>query len=367
MIIILDKKDCVGCGACANRCPKQCIAMKEDSEGFVYPNIDKEMCINCGLCERVCPVINLPKHREVQSVYACYNKDEKVRMNSSSGGCFSLLADYTLKLNGYVVGAAFDTDLSVHHILINTIEDLALLRGSKYLQSRMENIYSLVQEVLEKGELILFSGTPCQVAGLKTFLGREYDNLFAVDLVCHGVPSPKVYREKLSEVEKKIGEKVVNVKFRDKTSGWKGFNLIFAGEKKRVKEVKQESSYMQAFLKNISVRPSCSVCRYNDEHSSADLTIADYWGVETKFPELSDNKGVTVVLVNTVKGDRLFDQVKKNAAVWESDFTHAAQHNFAMKNIGALHPARKEFFARLGTENMDVLVPELIKKFKNDK
>ena len=186
-------------------------------------------------------------------------------------------------------------------------------------------------------------------------------------LVCHGVPSPKVYREKLSEVEKKIGEKVVNVKFRDKTSGWKGFNLIFAGEKKRVKEVKQESSYMQAFLKNISVRPSCSVCRYNNEHSSADLTIADYWGVETKFPELSDNKGVTVVLVNTVKGDRLFDQVKKNAAVWKSDFTHAAQHNFAMKNIGALHPARKEFFARLGTENMDILVPELIKKFKNDK
>ena len=367
MIIILDKKDCVGCGACANRCPEHCITMKEDSEGFSYPNIDKRMCINCGLCERVCPVINLPKHRKVQSVYACYNKDEKVRMNSSSGGCFSLLADYTLKQNGYVVGAAFDTDLSVHHILINTIEDLALLRGSKYLQSRMENIYSLVKDALEKGKVILFSGTPCQVAGLKTFLGREYENLFSVDVVCHGVPSPKVYREKLNEVEKKIDEKVVSVNFRDKTSGWNSFNLIFAGKKTLVKEIKQESSYMQAFLKNISVRPSCSVCRYNNEHSSADLTIADYWGVETKFPELSDNKGVTVVLVNTIKGKWLFEQVKKDAAVWKSDFTHAAQHNFAMKNISVLHPARKEFFARLGRENMDILVPELIKKFKNDK
>jgi len=367
MIIILDKKDCVGCGACANRCPEHCITMKEDSEGFSYPNIDKRMCINCGLCERVCPVINLPKYREVQAVYACYNKDEKVRMNSSSGGCFSLLADYVLRQKGYVVGAAFDTDLSVHHILIHSAEDLTLLRGSKYLQSRMENSYFLVKDVLGKGKTVLFSGTPCQVAGLKTFLGREYDNLFSVDVVCHGVPSPKVYREKLNEVEEKIGEKVVSVNFRDKTSGWNSFNLIFAGKKVLVKEIKQESSYMQAFLKNISVRPSCSVCRYNNEHSSADLTIADYWGVETKFPELSDNKGVTVVLVNTIKGKGLFEQVEKNAAVWKSNFTHAAQYNFAMRNISLLHPAREEFFARLGTKNMDILVPELLKKVENDK
>jgi len=365
MVIILDKKDCVGCGACASRCPKQCITMKEDNEGFAYPNIDKLSCINCGLCECVCPVINLPEYREVQAVYACYNKDEQVRMNSSSGGCFSLLADYVLKQGGYVAGAAFDTDLSVHHILINKVKDMALLRGSKYLQSRMENIYSLVKGALETGKPVLFSGTPCQGAGLSKFLGKEYDNLFSVDVVCHGVPSPKVYREKLSEVAEKMGEKAVSVNFRDKANGWRDFQLVFAGEKSFIKEVKQESPYMQAFLGNMSVRQCCSVCHYNNEHSSADLTIADYWGVETKFPELNDNKGVTVVLVNTIKGSQLFAQVRKNAKVWKSDFTHAAQHNFAMKNISALNTGREEFFARLGMENLDSLVPELLKKAKN--
>lgn len=360
MIVIVDKKDCVGCGACANICPKQCITMKEDSEGFAYPNIDKNICINCCLCERVCPIINLPKYRKVQKVYACYNKDEQVRMNSSSGGCFSLLANYVLQKKGYVAGAAFDANLLVHHILINTAEDLPLLRGSKYLQSRMGDIYNIVQGALETGKPVLFSGTPCQCAGLKNFLSHEYENLFSVDVVCHGVPSPKVYRKKLNDVAEQIGENVVSVKFRDKGTGWKRCQLIFAGEKTLVKEIKQESPYMQAFLRNMSVRPSCSVCHYNNEHSSADLTIADYWGVETKFQELNDDKGVTVVLVNTTKGDRLFEKVRENANVWESNFSHASQHNFAMKNVGALHTAREVFFARLSAEKFDGLVHELL-------
>jgi len=360
MIVIADKKDCVGCGACANICPKQCITMKEDSEGFAYPNIDKNTCINCCLCERVCPIINPPKYRKVQNVYACYNKDEQVRMDSSSGGFFSLLANYVLQKKGYVAGAAFDANLLVHHILINKAEGLPLLRGSKYLQSRMGDIYNSVQGALETGKPVLFSGTPCQCAGLKNFLGHEYENLFSVDVVCHGVPSPKVYRKKLNDVAEQIGENVVSVKFRDKSTGWKRCQLIFAGEKIIVKEIKQESPYMQAFLRNMSVRPSCSVCHYNNEHSSADLTIADYWGVETKFQELNDDKGVTVVLVNTTKGGSLFEKVRENAKVWESNFSHASQHNFAMKNVGTLHPAREVFFARLGAEKFDDLVHELL-------
>jgi len=362
MIVITDKKDCVGCAACANRCPQKCITMGEDVEGFVYPYIDKESCINCGICEKVCPVLNLPARRPVENVYACYNKDEDVRLKSSSGGCFSLLAEYVLNKGGYVVGAAFDSDLSVHHIMINQEKDLGLLRGSKYVQSKIGNIYVNVKVALETGKDVLFSGTPCQVAGLVRFLGKEYDKLFLVDVVCHGVPSPKVYRQRLKEINEKLGESVVSVNFRDKTAGWHNFQLVFAGLKNCVKEIKQKSSYMRAFLSNMSVRPSCSVCHYNNEHSSADLTIADYWGVETKFPELTDNKGVTVVLVNTIKGKRLFTKVSKNAEVWNSDFAHASKYNFAMKNVSKENPQREEFFSRLGTTNLDVLTTELLKK-----
>jgi len=362
VIVITDKKNCVGCAACANKCPQKCIVMREDNEGFVYPNIDKDSCISCGLCEKVCPVLNLPLHRPVENVYACYNKDRDIREKSSSGGCFSLLAEHVLIKGGYVVGAAFDSDLSVHHIMINQEKDLALLRGSKYVQSKIGNIYVNVKGALETGKEVLFSGTPCQVAGLVRFLGKEYDNLFLVDVVCHGVPSPKVYRQRLKEIREKIGEDVVSVNFRDKTLGWHNFQLVFTGLTGCVKESKQESSYMRAFLSNMSVRPSCSVCHYNDEHSSADLTIADYWGVETKFPELSDNKGVTVVLVNTIKGNRLFTQVRKNAEVWNSDFTHASKYNFAMKNVSKQNPQREEFFIRLGTEKLDALTTELLKR-----
>ena len=360
MIIIKDKKECVGCFACYNRCPKKCITMEEDQEGFNYPKVNLDECVNCGLCEEVCPVLRLPAKKQVRAVYACINKNEDVRMHSSSGGCFSLLAEEILKKNGIVFGAAFDDKFEVHHISIDNINDLAELRGSKYVQSRIEDTFKEVKKYLMNNKVVLFSGTPCQIAGLRRFIGKEYDNLFLVDVVCHGVPSPKVYRKLLHEAKETMGEEITSVNFRDKSTGWKTCSFIIKGTQKEFRATKQDSNYMKAFLKNMSVRPSCSVCRYNNEHSSADLTIADYWGVETKFPELNDDKGVTIVLINTKKGSMMFKEISENAVVLESDFKHGAEHNFAITKISEAHPHRTEFFKSLGEKPLENLVKDLL-------
>lgn len=362
MISITEKENCVGCWACYSVCPKQCITMPEDEEGFRYPLVNERECINCGLCERVCPVLHLPEECPVQNVFACINKDEQVRFKSTSGGCFSLLADKVLAAGGAVVGAAYDENLEVHHMLIEKQENLQQLRCSKYVQSRIEDCMKQAKQILNAGRELLFSGTPCQVAGFKRYLGRSYDKLFLVDVVCHGVPSPKVYREYVKEVEEQIGEQVIKVNFRDKSTGWLRSSFVLSGRERSLNATKQDSIYMKGFLKNMFVRPSCSVCRYNNQHSSADLTIADYWGVATKFPELDDDKGITVVLVNTEKGQEIFHSVEAGAHVVPSDFLHASEHNFAMSKVSKPHPCRAKFFAELGKEKIALLIPRLLEK-----
>lgn len=197
MITIIDKSQCCGCTACASACPKHCIVLKEDEQGFLYPRVDESKCIDCHLCEKVCPVLKPFEKQNPQEVFAIINPDEEIRLASSSGGVFTALAKQILHAGGIVFGAAFDDNWQVHHISVTKVEDLALLRSSKYVQSRIEKTYTVVEEYLKKGTQVLFSGTPCQIAGLKHYLRKEYDNLLSVDVVCHGVPSPLVWEKYL--------------------------------------------------------------------------------------------------------------------------------------------------------------------------
>ena len=286
MIEIIDKKNCCGCWACVQQCPKQCISMIEDDEGFLYPKVDKGICINCHLCEYVCPIINTDAPRKPLETYAAINKDEQIRLESSSGGIFSAIAEYIINDGGVVFGAKFNDKWEVIHDYTETIDGLAQFRGSKYVQSQIGDNYKKAKQFLTSGRKVLFSGTPCQIAGLKHFLKKEYENLLTVDFICHGVPSPGVWREYLKEevatcnlknivLPRSIhGRDALNVtiegiSFRDKTLGWKKFSFaldlstsVGRGEKIqfRTREHLHENLFLKGFLANLFLRPSCYNC-----------------------------------------------------------------------------------------------------------
>ncbi len=360
MISIAAKENCTGCSACANICPRGCIAMVADSEGFCYPEVDAQLCADCGLCEDVCPMLHKPQQHPVVAVYGAKNKDDEVRYTSSSGGMFSLLAEEILRQGGVVVGAALDDKLTVRHILIDNAADLYKLRGSKYVQSEIGKIYSEVRRALRAGQRVLFSGTPCQVAGLKGFLLKPYDNLVTVDVVCHGVPSPKVYRKHLQELQAEAGEPVLQVRFRDKAKGWKhGETLFFTGHR-QFGDSKRRERYMRLFLNNISIRPSCGSCAFNNKRSLADITIADYWGIDKQFPEFDDDKGVTLVLVNSQARVDLLAAVRAQADLITTDFAKGAEYNQAVSRSLPLHPQREFFFTNLDVFTLQEMVDKCL-------
>lgn len=330
MIHIDDKKDCCGCEACAQRCPKRCISMQEDGEGFLYPRVDHSLCIDCGLCEKVCPVLHQDTPREPQAVYAAKNPDETVRLSSSSGGIFTLLAEQTLSRSGVVFGARFNERWKVVHSYTETVDGLAAFRGSKYVQSCMGDSYRECERFLKAGRKVLFSGAPCQIMGLKRYLRREYDNLLTVDFVCHGVPSPLVWRKYIEETLVRQDEKIQfrptlnhlfsdeiplieGISFRDKCLGWKKYSFALtlskvttAGEKNTVSlsSIFYDNAYMQAFLANLTLRPSCHACPAKCGRSGSDVTLGDFWGIEKIAPELDDDRGCSLLIINNpgVKG-----------------------------------------------------------------
>lgn len=358
MIEVSSKANCTGCSACANICPRGCIKMTADSEGFLYPAVNEEMCMDCGLCEKVCPMLHKPQQHEILAVYGAKNKSDAVRLTSSSGGMFTLFAENILQQGGVVVGAALDDKFRVRHILIDNIADLAQLRGSKYVQSEIGSVYSEVRKLLQAGKKVLFSGTPCQVAGLKGYLVKSFANLMTIDVVCHGVPSPKVYQKHLAELAQEAGEPVQEVRFRDKGRGWKRGETLFFTEHQRFGASKRKETYMRLFLNNISIRPSCGECAFNNKRSLADITIADYWGVDKQFPDFDDDKGVTLVLVNSKAGADLLTQVKPQAELLATDFAKGAEYNQAVGRALPLHPQREFFFAHLA----EYTLKEMVKK-----
>ena len=332
MINIVNKQDCCGCSACVQRCPKKCISLHEDEMGFLYPKVNLVDCIECGLCENVCPIIYPYEKRIPLHTYAAINNDEKVRMQSSSGGVFTLFAEKVIEDGGVVFGARFDENWQVTLDYTESKEGLAAFRGSKYVQARVEDSYKRCEHFLKAGRKVLYSGTPCQISGLKHFLRKEYDNLLAVDFVCHGVPSPLVWREYLKsliEHPKDVAGKntvlsslngkpvITGISFRDKSTGWKKFVFVVRGISASkaennsfllfandviFQETHDQNLFMQVFLKDLCLRPSCSRCPAKSGKSASDITIADYWGIANHHPQCDDDKGTSLVLISTPNG-----------------------------------------------------------------
>lgn len=349
MINITDKYNCCGCSACSSICPKHCISMQSDNEGFLYPVVNEEDCIDCGLCEKVCHELHPFEERKPQKVYAAINKDEEIRLKSSSGGIFYLLAEKTITEGGVVFGARFDEQWQVVIDYAETMEGVKAFMGSKYVQARMATAYADTKRFLSEGRKVLFSGTPCQIAGLHHFLRKPYDNLLTVDIICHGSPSPKVWSLYLDEVVT-AGRKAINdVQFRNKSNGWKAFNFTMEYNKNEqtvsLCSHHQQNHFMRAFLRDMILRPSCYQCQAKNGRSHSDITIADFWGINTEIPDMDDDKGTGLVLVNTNKGQASLDW--RNITFKETTAETAIRHNPAYLRSVAAHPKREVFFNRL--------------------
>lgn len=316
---ICSKNLCTGCGACANICPSMCVEMKADDEGFVYPVIDKTKCINCKLCERVCPVLNRKKdeQKEPDSVWAAYSLDDEVRYMSTSGGAFTEFAKYVLKMSGVCYGAAYDEANNVHHVRINSEKQIPMIRQSKYLQSNINDTYKKVKIDLERGLYVLFCGTPCQCAGLKEFLRKDYPKLIIVDFICHSICSPKAYQYYLKDIEEQYGASISRVWFKNKETTWKNFSLRidFKSKKEYYRKSCKLDAYFEAFLKyRVCSRPSCHNCQFKGTDRVADITLADFWGLKWKndaFGEEEMKNGVSLIIINSKKGRFVFDMFSK--------------------------------------------------------
>ena len=338
MLRITEKGNCCGCAACVWACPKRCIRLVGDEEGFLYPTVDETKCVECGKCLKVCPMRQASESKAPVGVYAAANPDEEVRLKSSSGGVFSLLAEYVIKQGGVVFGAAFNERLEVVHLYAETMEGLAAFRGSKYVQSRIGTSYQDAESFLKSGRKVLFSCTPCQIAGLKSYLGKEYPCLLTVDFVCHGVPSPGIFKEYLEAQP----SPVTWVNFRDKRSGWKNFSITLetsAGEKS---EVFYNDEYMQGFLSNVFLRPSCYRCRFRTGRSGSDITLGDFWGIDKLRPEIDDDKGLSLVIANNKDADSLLKTL--GCSLTEMPLEDAVKYNPSINTSVAMPSHRSLFF-----------------------
>lgn len=329
-IAIKDKSQCCGCRACEQMCPTNVIKMREDEEGFAYPIVGQG-CIECRLCVKVCPILNYTKELSEkfdQKVYGAYNKDEEILINSSSGGIFTTIGKNILKKEGVVYGAAYNEEMKVEHIGIENLNDLYKLRGSKYVQSDVLKTYQEVKKMLKKGKDVLYTGTPCQIAGLKRYLGKDYERLITIDLVCHGTPSPKIFSAYIDYLKEKKGKKVTEFNFRYKGEyGWGlRYQLQYNNNNKETNPAAL-SPYYYAFLSDMLHRPICYSCPYASEKREGDITLADFWGIEEEHPEIFNKKGTSLVIVNTLKGMNTMKEVEGDFEIVESTIKIAKKQN----------------------------------------
>lgn len=363
-MIHIDKPEaCSGCHACSAVCPKNCIEMKVDAEGFWYPSVRQQECINCNMCEKVCPILcNKHKSGLLPKTYAAYSLDEQNRRNSSSGGVFGVISSYVLQQGGVVFGAGLNHNLDVEHCYIERIEDLNKLQGSKYVQSRIGNTFRQVKDFLETGRMVYFSGTPCQISGLKSYLEKEYTNLITQDIICHGVPSPKVWQKYIDYIKMKLGKNITDIRFRDKTYGWKSYALgLYSADKVELMQTKFQNAYILGFLSNLFLRPSCHACAFKTEARVSDITLADFWGAKQQQVCEDDDKGISLVLVHSLKGKELLEEIGSQLFLKEVPYEQAIVYNAAMTHSAVANPDRAAFFEQLDEKPIMQLLQQYTK------
>ena len=339
MIRITDKSECTGCTACVTACPRQCIVMRRDRQGFDYPVANPDLCIECGKCESICPVLN--PRQEAAELAAFAARVPEYMDESSSGGVFSYLARQTVDSEGVVFGAVMNPDMTVGHSEAETMDQVSAMRGSKYVQSDMYSSFEDARTYLEEGRNVLFTGTPCQIAGFKAYLGKEYEGLLTADISCHGVPSPGLWQKYVEALALRSGSAVTDVRFRDKISGWRRYSFSYAAGGRTVSVPYPKDPYMALFIQDMTLRPSCYDCPAGGGRSGSDLTLADLWNVAETVTQMDDDKGVSLVLANTDKGIKALedmDMVKVDAGV-------AKRMNSGFATTIQCPERREEFFA----------------------
>lgn len=341
MISIADKKDCCGCSACAQRCPRHCITMREDEEGFLYPAVDASVCINCGLCERVCPCLHQGKTIKPLAIETAVNPDISVRKKSSSGGIFSLLAEQVLSKGGVVFGAKFNEKWEVEHGFSDSLDGLTAFRGSKYVQSSIGDSYRKAEDFLKEGREVLFSGTPCQITGLRLFLQKDYKSLLTVAIACHSTPSPLVWRPYLEGMKFKD---ISGINFRDKRFGWEkyGLRIVYDNGREYFQRYDRDP-YMQLFLHGLTARPSCFSCPAKKDWYGVDLIIGDCWGVSQILPGFpNDHKGTSFVISMTERGIHTYNTLGIKGQ--NLSLEQVVSHNGGLTNRSVMPIERSAFW-----------------------
>lgn len=352
-----NKSNCTGCGACFNSCPTKAITMEWNNNGFYTPYINSEKCVNCGLCERICPLDKYKSQNiEQPKVFAFQNCDKETLYKCASGGAFASLAKLVIEHNGTVYGVVYDDDMKVCHAKAESIEDLEKMYSSKYVQSDTKEIFAQAKADLDNGETVLFSGTPCQIAGLKSFLRKDYEKLLTVDLVCHGVPSPKIFEMYKKEYLK---QQLQSLNFRDKSRGWNPYCVSIETKQKHI-DWAYKNSFVKLFLSDLITNSACYTCQFNKLPRAADLSLGDFWGVDKYDQSMNDNKGLSIILVNSEKGQSWFNQIKTQELCKEIPLDFVIKNNPNICGSSKPHIQREEFFKDI---NNGKSLKECVKKY----
>lgn len=361
MIKIHRKEHCFGCGACAAACPKQCISMESDEEGFLYPYVNKEQCINCGKCVKTCPYYHR-KENKIEAVYAAINHNSEIRRRSSSGGTFYQICKLIIEEGGVVYGCAWDSDMTARHIRISKVNDIKKLQGSKYVRSDLGNTYEEALADLKAGLKVVYSGTPCQIAGLKNFLHKDYPQLLTVDVLCHGTPSPSVFKQYTAGIEKRFNSRIIDMNLRDKKKSWHRLHTAIQFENgKEFYTFCGYDSYMSAFLTNMSQRPSCFECKFTTENRQGDITLGDFWGIGVHISKMDDNKGTSMVIVNSAKGADIWQKIRHEFIVEDASFTIAESANKVLSEPPAKNPNRDFFYKTFSESGFEAAADKWIR------
>ena len=340
MRILENENLCCGCGACYNSCQKDAIEMIQNEEGFYYPVINETACVNCGVCRNVCPIMKeLPKSDNI--IMAMKHNNNEIRSHSASGGAFTLFSDAFLRKKGIVYGVAYDDMFKAKHIRAENIDGRDRMRGSKYVQSLSYGIYPQVKKDLTDNKQVLFCGTPCQVAGLLCYLKKSYENLTTIDIICHGVMSPKVFEDYIHYVNKKYGT-IKQFTFRDKKIAWRGCHISVVTQDKTITETVSLNVARQLYYGHYATRPSCHSCHFTSINRVSDITIGDFWGIENSNPSFEDALGVSLIIVNTSKGKALWNDCKNSCSYIEEKLEHCKQPQ--LYKSATPNPRRAQFW-----------------------